>query len=170
MCIRDRSYLDDDAASGERVGSASGRRGGVNPDSLPQAVGEVGIVGGSTFALSPREISSIKTAVPKLGSSADFPLWKRRFEGFALSNDCMQSYTSTIDMPVGDPSVSSQFLIDQGFSEISVRRARIAWTCFTESITDRELLSRVFDTNSPSAGWRFLLNCFVPKTLAEKSK
>ena len=92
------SYLDDDAASGERVGSASGRRGGVNPDSLPQAVGEVGIVGGSTFALSPREISSIKTAVPKLGSSADFPLWKRRFEGFALSNDCMQNRSQELEI------------------------------------------------------------------------
>ncbi|CAM9850947.1 unnamed protein product, partial [Sphacelaria rigidula] len=115
-------------------------------------------------------MSSIKTAVPKLGGNVDFPLWKRRFEGFALSNDCMHVFTTTVDTPVGDVSVRSQFLIDQGFSETSIRRARIAWTSLTESITDRELSSKVFDTNSPSAGWRFLLNWFVPKTLSEKSK
>ena len=45
-------------------------------------------------------------------------------------------------MPVGDPSVTSRFLLGQGFGEASVRRARIVWTCLTESITDRELLSR----------------------------
>ena len=68
-------------------------------------------------------------------------------------------------MPVGDPSVSSQFLIDQGFGELSIRRARIAWTCLTESITYHELFSRAVDKNSPSAGRRFLLNWFVPRAL-----
>ena len=97
-------------------------------------------------------------------------MWKRRFEGFALSNDCMQVFTSVIDMPIGDPSVTSRFFLDQGFSESSVKRARIAWTCLTESITDRELLSSVFDTNSPSAGWRMFCDWFLPKTLSEKSK
>ena len=99
-----------------------------------------------------REISSIKTAVPKLGSSVEFPLWKRRFEGFDLAKDCMQAFTTTIDMPVGDPSRTSRFVHDQGFSEAIVRRARIAWSCLTESITDRELLSMVFNTNSPREG------------------
>ena len=69
----------------------------------------------------------------------------------------MQAFASTIGMPVGGPSVSSQFLVDQAFSEASIRRARIAWTCSTQSITDRELLNRVFGTNSPSAGWRFIM-------------
>ena len=115
-----------------------------------------------------RETSSIKSAVPKFNSSGvEFPLWKRRFEGLALANDCMQAFTTAIDMPVGDPSVTSLFLLDQGFSEASVRRARIAWTCLTESITDRELLSTVFDTNSPGVGWRMLCDWFLPKTLSE---
>ena len=82
----------------------------------------------------------------------------------------MQAFTTAIDMPVGDPSVTSRCLLDQGLSEASVRRAGIAWTCLTESITDRELFSRVFDTNSPSAGWRMLCDWFWPKTLSEKSK
>ena len=82
----------------------------------------------------------------------------------------MQTFTTAIDMLVGDPSVTSRFLIDQGFSEASVKRARTAWICLTESITDRELLSRVFDTNSPSAGWRMLCDWFLPKTPSEKTK
>ena len=82
----------------------------------------------------------------------------------------MQAFTTAIDMPVDDPSVTSRFMLDQGFSEASVRRARIAWTCLTESITDQELLSRVFGTNSPSAGWRMSCDWFLPKTLSEKSK
>ena len=78
--------------------------------------------------------------------------------------------TAAIDMPVGDPSVTSRFLLDQGFSEVSVKRARIAWTCSTESIADREFLSRVFDTNSQRAGWHMLCDWLLPKTLSEKSK
>ena len=65
-----------------------------------------------------REISSIKSAVPKFGSSVEFLLWKRRFEGFALANDCMQAFTTTIDMPVGDPSVTSHFCL----IKVSVRQ------------------------------------------------
>ena len=130
---------------------------------------QAAFAGGSSLAVGSREISSIESAIPKFGSSVEFPLWKRRFEGFALTNDCMQAFTSAIDIPVGDPSVICR-LLDQGFSETSVKRARIAWTCLTESITHRELLSRVFDTNSRSAGWRMLCDWFLPKTPAEKSK
>ena len=97
----------EDAGTGERAGSASPSRRdeGVIIKSLRQTIGEVEVAGGSSLALgSSREISSIKTAVPNLGSSVDFPLWKRRFEGFALSNYCMQAYTTVTNIPVGDPS------------------------------------------------------------------
>ena len=60
-----------------------------------------------------------------------------------------------------------RFLLDHGFIEACIRRARIAWTCPTESVTDRELLNRVFDTDSPGPGWRMLCNWFLPKTLSE---
>lgn len=55
------SYLDG-PANRERAGPASGRRGGVTTDILLPAVGEVRI---STFAISPRGRSSIKTADPQ---------------------------------------------------------------------------------------------------------
>ena len=160
------------AGTSEQAGFASSRRFGVTTDSLLQTIGDfVDISGGSSLSIGPRETSSIKSAVPKFnGSSVEYPLWKRRFEGYAITSGCMQAFTTVTDMMVGDPSVTSRFLLDQGFSEISVKRSRLAWTCITESITDRELLSRVFDTNSPSVAWRMLNDWFLPKTLAEKSK
>ena len=103
----------------EQAGFAGSRRVGVNSDSLLQTVGdEDEIAGGSSLAVGSREIRSIKSAVPKFGSSVEFPLWKRRFEGFALANDCMQAFTTTIDMPVGDPSVTSHFCL----IKVSVRQ------------------------------------------------
>ena len=100
----------------------------------------------------------------------EYPLWKQRFEGYAITRGYMQAFTTVTDMMVGGPSVTSRFLLDQGFTEISVKSPRLAWTCITESITDHELLSRVFDTNSPSVAWRMLNDWFLPKTQAKKSK
>ena len=97
-------------------------------------------------------------------------MWNRRFKGFALANNCMQAFTTVTDMTVGDPSVTYRCLLDQGFNEAIVRRARIAWTCFIESIADRVLPRRVFDTNSPCASWRMLCNWFLPKPLSQTSK
>ena len=79
------SYPDDTTANGRRVGSASGRLGGVTHNSLPRAI-EDEIAGDSTFALGPREIGCIKTAVPELGKRLDFTPQKRVFESFALCN------------------------------------------------------------------------------------
>ena len=160
------------AGTRDQAGLAFSRTLGVATDSLLQTIGDsVDTAGGSSLSFGPRETSSIKSAVPKFnGSGVEFPFWKRHFEGFPLPDDCMQAFTSAIDTPVDDPSVTFRFLQDQGFSEASVKPSRIAWTCLTESITDRELLSRVFDTNSPSAGWRMLCDWFLPKPLSEKSK
>ena len=59
-------------------------------------------------------------------------MWGRRLEGFAPASDGMQAFTTTIDMLVGDSFVTSRFSLDQGFSEASERRARIAFTWLTE--------------------------------------
>lgn len=70
-------------------------------------------------------------------------------------------------MMLGDPSVTSSCLLDQGFSEVSVTRSGLAWICTTESVTGRELSSRVYDKNPPSVAWRMLNDWFLLKTLAE---
>lgn len=67
-------YPDGATADGDRTGSVPGRRGGVATDNPKPAVGEVGKMEGSTVAMTPMEISSIKTSVPNLGGSEDFPL------------------------------------------------------------------------------------------------
>ena len=107
--------------------------------------------------MGPRETGRIKSAVPKFkGIGAEYPMWKRRFEGYAITTGCMQAFTIVTGMMVGDPSVTSYSLLDQGFTEICVKRSPLAWTCITESAPDRQLLSRVFDTNCPSVVWRML--------------
>ena len=160
------------AGTKEEAGFAPGRRFRVATDSLLQTIGgDVDIPGGSSLSIGSRKTSSIKSSVPKFnGSGVEYPLWKRRFQGDAITSGCMQAFTTVADTMVGDPSVTSRFVLDQGCTEISVKRSRLAWTCITESITDRELLSRVFDTNSPSVAWRMLNDWFLPKTPVEKSK
>ena len=98
------------AGTSEQAGFASSRRFGVATDSLPQTIGDVDISGGSSLSIGPRETSSIKSGVPKFnGSSVEYPLWKRRFEGSAITSGCMQAFTTVTDMMVGDPSVTSRF-------------------------------------------------------------
>ena len=140
------------AGTSAQSGFASSRRFGVATDSLMQTIGNgVDILGGSSLSIGPKETSSIKSAVSKFnGSGAEYPLWRRPFEGHAITSGCMQAFTTEADIMVDDPSVTSRFLLDQGFTKINVKRSRLAWTCITESITDRELLSTVFDTNTPS--------------------
>ena len=43
----------------------------------------------------------------------------------------MQAFTTVTDIPVGDPSVTSRFLLGEGFNEASIRRAHTAWACLT---------------------------------------
>ena len=57
------------------------------------------------------------------GSGVGYSLWKRRFEGYAITSGCMQAFTTVTDIMVDDPSVTSRFLLDQGFAEISVKRS-----------------------------------------------
>lgn len=66
------------------------------------------------------EIRSAETAVPKLGGSVDFSLWKMRVEGFALSHDCMQDIATDVDMPAGERLVFSSFRS----TEVLVRQAQ----------------------------------------------
>ncbi|CAN0405489.1 unnamed protein product, partial [Laminaria digitata] len=46
----------------------------------------------------------------------------------------------------------------------------MAWTCLAESMTDPELLGRVFATKSPSGGWKMLKDWLMPQTMADQVK
>ena len=107
--------------AGGQAGFAPSSRVGVTTNSLLQTIGDsVSIAGGSSLSIGPRETSSIKFAVSKFnGSSVEYHMRKRRFEGYAITNGCMQAFKTVTDMMVGDPSVTSHFLLDQGFTEIA---------------------------------------------------
>lgn len=105
----DQPSCAEDAGTGERGRSASSRRGESSLTAC-QKLSMKSRLRGAALAMLSRELGSSKTAVPKLGSSIDFALWKRLFKGFALSNDSMQGFFY-IDMPLGDSSVASRSLL-----------------------------------------------------------
>ena len=107
------TYFGGVGTSGE-AGFATSSRVGITTNSLLQTVvDEVEIAGEGSLAVGSRETSNMKCAVPNFnGSGVKFALWKRRVKGFADANDFMAPFTVAIDMPVGDPSVSSRFLVD----------------------------------------------------------
>ena len=82
----------------------------------------------------------------------------------------MSAFLVDHDMMIGNFAKNTQYFLSQGFSEEHIKTARVAWACLTESIENRDLLGRVFATKSPSAGWRMLCDCFMPKTMAEQVK
>lgn len=97
----------------------------------------------SSLDAGSRDFGSLKRAVPKFdGSSADFPLWKRRFEEFAAMSCCVPYFRSVTDTEVGDSSIATEFQLTQGFRAASINKARIVWDCLLESINDKELLGR----------------------------
>ena len=71
---------------------------------------------------------------------------------------CMSAFLADHDMMICDVTKNAQYFLLQGFSEEHTKTSRVAWTCLTESIVNRDLLGRVFATKSPinSAGWRML--------------
>ena len=71
---------------------------------------------------------------------------------------------------IDDVTKNTQYFLSQGFSEEHIKTARVAWTCLTESIVNRDLLGRVFATTSPRAGRRMLCDWFMPKTMAGQIK
>ena len=168
--------------TGERVGTATsaGEVRGVNSSgSLPALREAVGLTrrGASSSVDSHKaevgshEFGSLKQSVPKFsGKLEDFSLWKEHFELFTSTVGCMSAFFVDHDMMISDVTKNVQYFLSQGLSEEHTKTARVAWTCLTESIVNRDLLGRVFATKSPSAGWRMLSDWLMPKTMPERVK
>ncbi|CAN0395471.1 unnamed protein product, partial [Laminaria digitata] len=121
--------------------------------------------------MGPRELSSIQSAVPKFSALPEhYPVWSKRFEGFASMSGCSASLETDIEVAVGDTTKTTRYFLEQGLSPQQIERARMAWTCLTESMTDPELLGRVFATKPPSGGWIMLKDWFMPQTMANQVK
>ena len=148
--------------TGERVGTATsaGEVRGVSSSGSLLALGEaVGLprsgasssVDSHRAEVGSREFGSLKQSVPKFsGRLEDCPLWKEHFEVFTSMVGCMSAFLVDRDMMKGDVTKNTQYFLSQGFSEENTKKARVAWTCLTESIVNRDLLRRVFATKSPT--------------------
>ena len=103
-----------------------------------------------------REFGSLKQMIPKLGANFEDFIVERHFEVFTFMVGYISSFLAMHDMMIGDVSKDTQHFLSGVFSGEYSKTARVAWTCLTESVVNRDLLGRVFATNSPSAGWRML--------------
>ena len=83
---------------------------------------------------------------------------------------CMSAFLVDHDVMIGDVTNSTQYSLSQGFSDEKLNKTRVAWTCPTESVVNRDLLRVMFATKSLSAGWRMFCDWFMPKTMAEQVK
>ena len=144
--------------TGERVGTATSAgevRGVSSSGSLPGLGAAIGLPrsGASSSVYShraevgSREFGSLKQSVPKFsGKSEDVPLWKEHFEVYISMVGCMSAFLVDHDMMIGDVTKSTQYFLSQGFSEEHIKTARVAWTCLTENVVNRDLLGRLFTT------------------------
>ena len=83
---------------------------------------------------------------------------------------CLGSMLADIAVAVGDTTKYTQYFILQGLRRPHIKNARVAWVCLTESMTDTDLLGRVFAGQSPSEDGRMLRDFFFSKSIATQVK
>ena len=64
----------------------------------------------------------------------------------------------------------TQYFLSQGLSVGHIKKSRIAWICLTESMSDTDLLDRVFAKQSPSGAWKMVRDWFLPSSIATQVK
>ena len=80
-------------------------------------------------------------SVPEFkGKSEDFLLWKEHFEVYTSVVGCMSAFLADHDIMIGDVTKNTQYFLSQGFTEEHTKTAKVAWTCRTKSIVNRDLL------------------------------
>ena len=140
--------------------------GGVHEDEIRYDE----FVESSGVNVGPREFSSIKQAVPKLsGKPEEFPAWSKRVEALVSMSGCLGSMLTDIEVAVGDTTKDTQHFVSQGLSRPHINNA-VAWICLTESMTDTDLLKRVFARQSPSGAWRMVRDWFLRISVATQVK
>ena len=85
-------------------------------------------------------------------------------------NGCLNYLFTATEVAVGDTAKDTQYFISQGLSVVHVKKSRIAWVCLTESMSDTDLLDRVFAKQSPSGAWKMLRDWFLPRSIATRVK
>ena len=80
----------------------------------------------------------------------------------------MGSLLTGIEVAVGDTSKDTQDFVSQSLTNARSRCARVAWICWTESMSDTDLLDRVCARQSPSGA--MLRDLFLPRSIATQVK
>ena len=129
------------------------------------------LVESSGVNVGPREFKGIEQAVPKFsGKPEEFPIWSKRLEAFVPMSWCLGSMLTDKEVAVGDTTTDTQYSISQGLSRPHIKNGRVACICLTKSMTDTNLLDRVFARQLPSGAWRMLRDWFLPESLATQAK
>ena len=81
-------------------------------------------------------------------------------------SSCRHRFLADIDIAVGDSAKNTEYFLSQRLSIAHVKRSRIAWICVTESMSNTDLLDRVFAAQSPSGEWKMLRGWFLPNFVA----
>ena len=97
-------------------------------------------------------------------------MWSKRSEAFMSVNGCLDSLLTDIEVAVGDTAKDMQYFLFQGLSVVHIKKLGIAWVCLTKSMSDTDLLDRVFAKQSPSGAWKMLRDWFRPRSIATKVK
>ena len=168
--------------TGERVGTATSAeevRGVSSSGSSPGLGAAIGLprsgassgVDSHRAEVGSREFGSLKQSDPKFsGKSEDSPSWKEHFDVYTSMVGCMLTFLVDSDMMIGDVTENTQYFLSHGFSDKHMKTVRVAWTCLTESVVNRDLFGRLFAKKLPSAGGRMLCDWFMRKTMAEQVK
>ena len=93
-----------------------------------------------------------------------------RFEAFVSMIGCLGSLRADIEVAVGDTTKDTQYFLSQGLTHSHVRNAQVAWIWLTESMSDTDLLDRVFARQSPSGAWKIPRDWFLPRSFATQVK
>ena len=118
-----------------------------------------------------REFSSLRQAVTYFSGLPDeFPAWSKRFEAFMSMNGSLNSLPTEIEVAVGDTAEDTQRFLSQGLNVVHTKKSCIAWVCLTESMSDTDLLDRVFAKQSPSGAWKIFRDWFLPRSMATQVK
>ena len=168
-----------DRTRGEGQSSPSREQDGVRTGgNLPApGVTRVGDVRGDEFVESsvvdvgPREVSSIRQAIPKFGGKPEsFPVWSNRVKAFVSMSGCLGSLRADVEIAEGDTTKVTQQFLSQGLTHSNLRNARVAWIRLTKIMSDADLLDRAFSRPSPSGAWKMRRSWFLPRSIATQVK
>lgn len=111
----------------------------------------------------------MRSGVPKFDFSDKlFPLCKFRFEEFARQVGCPPVCHRNVDaIKVGAPDFNGNFVACAfGVPVVESKMTNLASTCLVENVSKTDIFTKIFRLQSPSAGWKILVDRYLPKSIS----